>query len=232
MIMAPNFHEKAMYYLPQCEALNIPMILIDNNLDAGTILGYFGQDAFQSGYVAAKLMHYGLQECSRVLILNLARNKVITRHMYRREQGFREYYEKIIPEHCIQFVSLEIDLAQRNEPERSLESLFQRYNDIAGIFVTNSRIHKVARFFTEHEKGRILLAGYDLLDANLEYVENGIVDFLICQKPEEQGYRSALAMFHYLLDRRPVEKVNFSPIDIIVKENSGYYKNIYNFYRS
>ena len=232
IILAPNFHESSMRYLPRCEDLSIPLILIDNNLDAGTRLGYFGQDALQSGRVAAKLMHYGLPACSTVLILNLAQNKVITRHMYRREQGFREYFDKIVPHTRIQSVSIEIDLAQPDEPEKSLKNIFNRYADIAGIFVTNSRVHKVARFFTKHEKGKILLVGYDLLDDNLEYVENGIVDFLICQKPEEQGYKSAMAMFNYLLTGRPVDKVNFSPIDIIIKENSGYYKNINHTYHT
>lgn len=230
IILAPNFHETAMRYLPKCEDLNIPLILIDNNLDAGTRLGYFGQDALQSGYVAAKLMHYGLPVCSTVLILNLARNKIITRHMQRREQGFREYFEKMVPDHCIHTISYEIDLVQPEEPEKSLKNLFDRYPDIAGIFVTNSRVHKVARFFTNHKKDKILLIGYDLLDDNREFVENGIVDFLICQKPEEQGYRSAMAMFNYLLTGKSMEKVNYSPIDIIIKENTGYYKNMNNPY--
>ena len=232
IILAPNFHETAMRYLPKCEAENIPLILIDNNLDAGTRLGYFGQDARQSGYVAAKLMHYGLPGCSTVLILNLAQNKVITRHMNRREQGFREYFQNVIPGNCIQAVSVEIDLTRQDEPERSLGEVFSRYSDIAGIFVTNSRVHKVARYFSSHEKGGILLVGYDLIDANLEFVESGIVDFLICQKPEDQGYKAALAMFNYLLTGKPVEKVNYSPIDIIIKENTGYYKNINNSYRA
>jgi LacI family transcriptional regulator len=232
LILAPNFHEAAMRYLPKCEELKIPLILIDNNLDAGTRLGYFGQDALQSGYVAAKLMHYGLPGCSTVLILNLARNKVITQHMKRREQGFNEYFQKIIPGNGLRAVSVEIDLIRQDEPERSLKEIFGRYSDIAGIFVTNSRVHKVARYFTHHKKGDILLVGYDLIDANMEFVENGIVDFLICQKPEDQGYKSAMAMFNYLLTGKPVEKINYSPIDIIIKENTGYYKNINNSYRA
>jgi LacI family transcriptional regulator len=59
-------------------------------------------------------------------------------------------------------------------------------------------------------------------------MEQGIVDFLICQKPQEQGYRSAMAMFNYLLTGKPVEKVNYSPIDIMVKENSSYYNPVNN----
>lgn len=226
IILAPHFQEATLRQMPDCEAYNIPLILIDNDLDNGHVLGYFGQDARQSGSVAAKLMQYGLPQTATVFVLNLARNKVITRHMHLREQGFREYFNEVVPGHRIAMITTAIDLAEEEEPDNTLKRILAEHPDVAGIFVTNSRIHKVARFFDTHGKGRLLLAGYDLISGNLEYLEKGIVDFLICQKPEEQGYRAALAMFNHLLLRKPVEKVNFSPIDIIVKENAGYYKPV------
>lgn len=228
IIVAPHFHDAARHFMGKCALQNIPVILIDTDLEDEGKLAYFGQDALQSGYVAARLMRYGLPDCSTVLILNLARNRFITRHMYRREQGFMEYFEKVVPGHCIKTLSYEIDLFQPGEPEKSLKKILTEHPDIAGIFVTNSKVHHVARHFSATGKGRILLAGYDLIRDNQAYMEQGIVDFLICQEPEEQGYRSAMAMFNYLLTGKPVEKVNYSPIDIIVKENSGYYNPVNN----
>jgi len=32
-----------------------------------------------------------------------------------------------------------------------------------------------------------------------------------------------MAMFNYLLNHKSIEKINYSPIDIIVKENVDYY---------
>jgi LacI family transcriptional regulator len=232
IIMVPHFHEPAQQFLLQCETKKIPVIFIDTNLEEGTKLAYFGQDARQSGCVAARLMHYGLPDCSTVLILNLAQNKLITRHMHRREEGFMDYFKNVVPDHCIKTLSFEIDLVQQEEPENSLKKLFATYPDIAGIFVTNSRVHKVARFFVQQDKRNILLIGYDLIEDNLAFMEKGIVDFLICQKPEEQGYKSVMAMFNYLLSGKSVELVNYSPIDIIVKENCGYYKYVNNLYHS
>jgi LacI family transcriptional regulator len=227
IIMAPHFHDAALHFLSRCAVRNIPVILIDTDLEDENKLAYFGQDALQSGYVAARLMRYGLPDCSTVLILNLARNRVITRHMHRREQGFMEYFEKVVPENCIKTLSYEIDLFQSGEPEISLKKILEEHPDIAGIYVTNSKVHQVARCFSATGKGKILLAGYDLIKDNQAFLEQGIVDFLICQKPEEQGYRSAIAMFNFLLTGKLVEKVNYSPIDIIVKENSGCYNPLY-----
>jgi len=60
----------------------------------------------------------------------------------------------------------------------------------------------------------------------MEYLGNGSIDFLICQKPEDQGYKATMTMFNYLLTGKRAEKVNFSPIDIIVKENVDNYRNL------
>jgi LacI family transcriptional regulator len=225
IIMAPNFHEAAVEMMPTCKASDIPLILIDNSLDDGSGLAYFGQDALQSGIVAAKLMNYGLPENATVLIFNLARNKAITRHMQRREQGFKSYFGKANSGHLIKTLSVAVDLSQEREPNATLQKILHEKHNIAGIFVTNSRVHKVASYLSDIGKGDLMLAGYDLIDDNFEYLKKGIIDFLICQKPEDQGYKSAMAMFNFLLTGKQAEKVNLSPIDIIIRENVDFYKN-------
>ena len=72
----------------------------------------------------------------------------------------------------------------------------------------------------------MLLIGYDMIGENMEYLENGTIDFLICQKPEEQGYKSTMAMFNYLLKGKMPARFNYSPIDILIKENCDCYKTI------
>jgi LacI family transcriptional regulator len=73
--------------------------------------------------------------------------------------------------------------------------------------------------------------GFDYTKENLEYLKNETIDFLICQKPREQGYKGIMALYQYLVHSYEVEKVNFMPIDIITKENadslqeSGYLKS-------
>lgn len=228
IIMAPNFHDAALELISKCKDLNIPVILIDNNLDNDAGLAYFGQNALQSGIVAAKLMHNRLSSEASVLIFNLARNKVVTRHMQRREQGFRQYFDMDVPGHGIRIMSVDADLSYKFEPAATLKQLFGKKPDIAGIFVTNSWIHKVARYFSEAGKEKPTLIGYDLIDENREFLKRGVIDFLICQKPEDQGYRSAMAMFNYLLTGKQVEKINYSAIDIIIHENIDFYKSTIN----
>jgi LacI family transcriptional regulator len=118
-----------------------------------------------------------------------------------------------------------IDLSHHDEPDFTLKQLLPDQHDVAGIFVTNSRVHKVASYLSTYGKDALMLIGYDLVAPNIQYLENGIINFLIGQKPEDQGYKCAMAMFDFLLTGKLIEKINYSPIDVIMKENINYYKN-------
>lgn len=223
IIMAPNFQKEALRILPECNRRKIPVMFIDNNLEEQG-LAYFGQDAYQSGIVSGRLMNYGLRQNDLVIILNLAGSKsAVTHHMQKRELGFSDYFNKSYPERKIKILSSAVDLSGSGEPGKTLNMLLSAHHKISGIFVTNSRVYKVAEFMSEIENDSVILIGYDLVDANREFMEKGTIDYLICQKPEEQAYKSAMAMFDYLLNGRIAERINYSPIDIVVRENINYY---------
>lgn len=224
VIMAPTYHDAAVNQTAVLKKQGIPYILIDNDLDDGSGIAYFGQDAFQSGIVAAKLMHYGLPENAFVLILNMGSNKIITRHMQLRENGFVNYLDHIIPGHHIRVISCAINISQKNEPAVSIKKILNENPDLSGIFVTNSRSHLAAECLESLEIHNLRFIGYDLVDANRVYLKKGIIDFLIGQRPEEQGYKSAMAMFNYLMNKKRGDRINYSSIDILMKENIDYYK--------
>ena len=144
IIFAPHFHECSIKKINILEGLNIPYIFIDTYLELESGLAFFGQNAFQGGFVAAKLMHYGLTHPGKVLILHLGRNKAITPHMRQREQGFLSYFKDSARQHELKVKTLVLDLSVPAEPDQSLLEYISSNHDIKGIFVTNSRAHKVA----------------------------------------------------------------------------------------
>ena len=91
--------------------------------------------------------------------------------------------------------------------------------------MTNSRVSSVARFLEEHEIHDVKVIGYDFLEENITYLKKGVIDFLICQKPQEQGYKGLMSIYQFLLGSSPIEDKEYMPIDIITKENYIYYKN-------
>jgi LacI family transcriptional regulator len=77
--------------------------------------------------------------------------------------------------------------------EKNLGKVFGVNKDIQSVFVTNSRVSSVAAWLDKAGVKNVLLIGYDILKENVKYLEKGTIEFLICHKPEEQGYRGIMA---------------------------------------
>jgi LacI family transcriptional regulator len=225
MVFTPVFFNASLALIEKCDELGIPYVFMDVNIEGCNNLAYFGQNAEQSGYLAAKLMHYMLSAGSHVLVLKPATKEGVTHHLRKREKGFLSFFLSDANRKRILTTSLEIDITSNRNNEESLAKIFSEQRMIDGIFVTNSRVFKVARYMANSNLKEILLIGYDLIEKNLDFLEKGVINFLIGQKPEEQGYKSIQALFNFLLSGKKSEKTNFSPIDIIMKENIDYYKN-------
>jgi len=223
VIFSPFFSAQALAFSAECNKENIPFILIDSNLEEANAVAYFGQHTYQSGYLSAKLMSYGLSDDAAILVVSPVNTREVSSHLRKRKKGFLDFMNQ--HRKTIKTICVDIDLAEENEPESSLQKAFGENPGIEGVFTTNSRVHKVAEYMCRNDLCKMLLVGYDLVEKNVEYLKKGYIDFLISQKPEEQGYKSVMALSNYLLVKQDIPRVNYSPIDIITKENIEFYNN-------
>ena len=224
VILAPVYTGESASLLEECNNRGIPVVLINANICTGSCIAFIGQDSIQSGMVAARLMHYGLKDDSDILIINFTREKGNQEHILKREEGFRKYYRNYSSEGDSRLIQLNIAESGSQRLDKILEnSLLSDPNRVGGIFVTNSRVFRVAGFLEEKGLNRIILIGYDLLSESKDFLLKGTIDFLISQKPSEQGYKSVMALFQHLVLRKKVERSQYLPIDIITKENLEHY---------
>jgi LacI family transcriptional regulator len=223
VILAPVFTEDAAIVIEKCNSEGIPVVLINANICDGGCLAFVGQDSLQSGMVAARLMHYGLDKSSDILIVNFIREKGNQEHILKREEGFRKYFSAFTEYDESRLKQLNIIENEISDYQGILKEAVLANPQTGGIFVTNSRVFRVAEFLQSSGILNCRLIGYDLLDENKKYLKSGIIDFLISQKPREQGYKSLLALYHHLILKKPVEKNQYLPIDIITRENLGHY---------
>jgi LacI family transcriptional regulator len=225
-VFAPIFYDVSLEIIDKCNKENIPYVFFDVSIDDSKSLAFYGQNAYMSGYLAGKLMSYALDDSNEVLIL---KGKNITssgHHLDKREQGFRAFFSSIENNKVVNINTAEIDIWSQDLLYGQLMSTLNKYSRLKGIFVINSRVHKFASYFEEKKIRDLLIIGYDLLEENVRYLDKGIVQFLISQNPEEQGYKSVMALFDHLVLNKQVHRINYSPIDIIMKENIDYYKKI------
>jgi LacI family transcriptional regulator len=223
VLFAPVFEDESITFLNQCEEEEVPVILFNSLLEDGSFQSFVGQDAFQSGYVAAKLINYGVSPGRDVAIVNMSARKDHYSHIIQREKGFRAYFEER-SDRLKHLLTIDLNGVDDQCLIRKLEETFDSY-DLSGLFVTNSRVYKVAKFLAERGCMNVRLVGYDLLPESVGYLQRDYIDFLISQKPEEQAFRGLSSLFELVAFTRKPEARQLLPIDIITRENLRYYQS-------
>src|SRR5690606_21167365 len=233
ILVAPSFIDESIPFVQKCRQRNIPYVFINSDIPEQERLCYIGPDLFHSGYLGARLTSYGTGE-GKILVVNISKEIDNHHHLLRKEEGFRAWFA----DHGKANEIHKIDIRETGYESvaAALSRTFADHPDIRAVFVTNSRISTVAAFFEKRREGKyldirkqgqhpVILIGYDFLEKNIEYLEKEIIDFLICQQPDEQGYLGIRNLYQSQVLGKPVEKVHFMPIDIVARENYSVYKN-------
>lgn len=224
VVLAPFFSRESKEFIAELKKREIPYVFIDSNIEECNKLSYVGQDSFQSGKLAARLLDYSVPENSSILILHFAREMDNLNHLAQREKGFYEYFSSKSPDVKRKLITMEIADPTDAGFQEKIEAVLLTNPDIRGIFVTNSQVYYLARFLEQSSISGIRVIGHDLITENIDFLRKGIVDFLICQRPEEQGYSAIITLFEHLVLKKVVKNENYTSIDIITKENLDYYK--------
>lgn len=213
LLFAPIFHDESILFLNQCKTKEIPIVMIDSNIKEVDSLAYIGQDAFQSGYLAGRLVSLVSSKRTNVLIIKITREIESTSVYLQRIKGFYSFFEDHKEFSGIKFS--EVNLKKSAKKQLNIK-MFEGINT---IFIPNSRSYIVAEFLKENGLNSIQIVGYDLLKENMIYLKEGIINFLINQKPEQQGYLGIEHLYKKVVLKENVEKTLYVPLEIIVKEN-------------
>ena len=221
VVFAPFFKKESNAFINKLKELNIPFVFIDSEIKNAGQLGYIGQNSYQSGLVSGKLLDLILPE-GNVLIIHFAKEMDNQNHLVQREKGFYAWYFKNKRD-IHQLFTIEVP---DTSDEKWMESVVEiiRNKNIKGIFVTNSKVFNVGRLIEKYNLFDLKVIGHDLLKENVGFLNKDIVQFLICQRPEEQGYNAINKIFRYAVQKRVTAKENYTSIDIVTKENVDYYK--------
>lgn len=197
--------------------------MIKPNIENTSSLAYIGQDSFQSGVLAGRLLHFGLNDGETALLLNLEVESHNALHLIDKERGFRQYFSQF-PEQQIEIVKKDFEnFMDKKKLRKFLHELLGEHPHSQGIFVTNSRAYKAIDCMAEAAVQKIKIVGFDLIEPNLQHLRRNNIDFLINQNPMEQGYLGIINIFNHLLRKQPIEKRQYLPLDIVVNENVEYH---------
>lgn len=221
VVLAPFFKKESMQFIGQLKKNKIPFVFIDSEIKNAGQLSYIGQDSYQSGKVSGKLLDLILPE-GNILVVHFAKEMDNQNHLVQREMGFYDWFSENNRSHHKLFTT--------EVPDTTDESWMQPVNKIIqqkkikGIFVTNSKVFFIGQLIEKSNLKNLKVIGHDLLRENIDYLNKDIVHFLICQRPEEQGYNAINKLFRYVVQKRTIPQKNYTSIDIVTKENVIYYK--------
>ena len=221
VVLAPFFSKEACRFVNILNDRKIPFVFLDSEIKNAGQISFVGQNSYQSGYLAGKLMDLTAPAHKQILVIHFAKEMDNQNHLTQREAGFHHWFSFRHPEKPIK--TFEIGNMDNRDWETGILCEIENKNT-GGIFVTNSKVFLVARFLENRNINNISVIGYDLLRENKKFLKQGAVSFLICQRPEEQGYNAVNMLFKHIVQKKQVRMEDYTPIDIITKENVDFYK--------
>ncbi len=236
ILIAPLFYRESLAFFGRWQQQAIPYVLFNTYIAELPSLSYVGQDSYQSGFLAGKLVEFGQLQPGTFLIVHIAEDIANSLHVSQKERGFRDYFAQLAshqhevapPSRQSLHTILSINLPPAADPSfaRRLNQLLDdEATQLKGIFVSTSKAYEIAPYLQAYHREDIRLVGYDLLEKNIHFLEEGVIDFLINQNPKEQGYWGLFSLADLLIFKKEVPPLKYLPLDIITKENFQYYIN-------
>lgn len=226
VLFAPTRTEFTAPFVMQLNERNIPYIYIDSNVREYPALAFYGQNSYQSGIFAGRMMMLAAgKEADEVVIFRKINDGIVgSNQQERREIGFRSFMAEQHP-HC-KIWELDLHAKHNNEDFSMLEAFFQAHPHVKNGITFNSKAFIVGEYLEAKGISDFKLTGYDLLSRNVSCLKRGSIFFLIAQQPSLQGFNGVKALADHLIFKKEVIPENFMPIDLLTKENIDYYYNL------
>jgi LacI family transcriptional regulator len=218
VILAPVLKQEAKLFCHQLDEQTIPYIFIDTHIQNTNCLSFIGEDAYQSGRIAASLLDFGIGADQDILIVNISKDLENTQHLNSRNQGFLSYFMDAGKNTGIK-ISVEIPSSSLNMVKQKIDPILVNNPGIKAILVTSAKTYAIARYLEHIKRRDILLVGYEAYDKNVDYLKRHYIQFLISQRPLEQGLKAVQKLFAFLAHNTVPEKNELQAVDIINSEN-------------
>lgn len=219
VFIAPIFKDETLQLTTKLTQAGVPFSFVDSMIEEADFLTYYGQNSTLSGYIAAKFLIENLTIKDKILVIRTKRKGAVSNQTRNRYDGFMTYLKEKDLENKIKIIQIEFLDDNETLNTEILRDTLANNPDIRAAITFNSKVYRMAAKFQLLGVENVRLIGYDLLEQNVNYLKNGVITLLIAQRPERQAYMSAKDMCKKLIFNQDVNKINYMPIDILIKEN-------------
>jgi LacI family transcriptional regulator len=207
LALAP-IHSRVLKPLVEALPADLPLVFFDTDMECSHARCFVGQDPFEGGALAGKLLGLTLEPGRPVVLVRFDEDD---EHLQKRSEGFAAWAKAS----GRQVLVLEQKLADPLQRRRADTSLFLAQHPAAGgLFVPNASVGE----FALAGLGRRVV-GYDLIPGNIAALREGRLDFLLSQRPEVMGYEAVRRLSRSLLFHEALPQRIGLPLDVILREN-------------
>jgi LacI family transcriptional regulator len=194
----------------------LPYVFFDATLPDASPVTEIGQDPYSGGYLAGKLLALFSSKLPGTFCALSPHSEDF--HIHQRIKGFLSYWSLQGSVYRTEVRTCE-DMDHRETRETFLQTLLKDIPSPRGIFVANASVHAVAEMVNRRNTEHIPIIGYDLVPDNERLLREGLIDVLISQRPEYQGYQAVYQLYRYVVLQQDIHPKIPVPIHIYMKEN-------------
>lgn len=206
-------------YVNQLIDSGIPVVTVNTDLSHTKRLCYVGSDYLKGGHTAAGLLSLCARQKLNLLIVT---GSLKIKGHNERIKGF----SRTLRENGVQYKLVDVFESQDddNYAYKTALDILSKNPQINCVFIVAAGVAGVCRAIAElglREKQRPMwVLSFDDVESTRRLVNDGIIDFTICQEPVQQGYQAIQILFNYFVDDKRTIPQNFLTGTVIkIKEN-------------
>jgi len=219
VFIAPIFREETLTFTKKLTQAKTPFSFIDSLIEEVDFVTYYGQNSFKSGYIAAKLLLNSMVQGSQIIIIRTQRKGSLSNQTLNRYKGFLQYIEDYHLHDHFELIDVEFNNEDEDSNRMKLKNVITTHKKVNAAITFNSKVHSLAMHLESLNQTAVRLIGYDLTEQNIQSLKLGVINYLIGQRPDKQAYYSVRDMCRKLIFGQEIKKINYVPIDILLKEN-------------
>lgn len=210
--MVPVEDEKLKEKIEEFSAAGIPIATFNSDVEGSSRICFVGQNALQSGKVAAGLMAEILPADAKVQVISGYPSNQSHKN---RCKGFVKELENSRKD--VQLLDIQYAYDDNKIAGKIVEEMLKVYPDLTGIYLAASGAEGVCKVVkTKGLAGKMKVISNDLTTRNEQELKRGTIQFLLGQNAYVQGYSPVKTLFEMLFDGKEPEQ-EYAYTDIVIK---------------
>lgn len=203
---------------------NIPVVLLNTEIENVLPLSYIGADYLFSGRTAAGILNL-VEKRHRTELLIFTGSEIMLSHTMRITGFLQELNRLQADYHLISIYRLydKTGISDSMLAYQAALNMLQKHPETTTVFTAAGAVHAVAKaIYDNGMSGRITHLSFDLNDSTYPALQNGSLSVVIGQEAFKQGYQPIKLLFDYLVNGiEPPSRRIILHNEILIQQNAS-----------